>query len=177
VRRLAARLNRGLENLVIVLFGILCLVVFGEVVSRYLLGQPHIGSEELIIYLFTWISFLGAALALRSDRHVAISYFVSLLPGRAQRVIALVGDVVVLAFLCLLAVLGIRFARMNHTVNSITLQIPLSYVAASLVAMTLLMIVSTVGRLVEGVRQLQGGNGQTGKGDAAVAERVGESCL
>jgi TRAP-type C4-dicarboxylate transport system permease small subunit len=159
VRGLAARLNRGLENLVIGLFGILCLVVFGEVVSRYLLNQPHVGSEELIIYLFTWISFLGAALALRSDRHVAISYFISLLPERAQRVIALAGDVVVLAFLCLLAVLGIRFARMNHTVSSITLQIPLSYVAASLVAMALLMIAAILGRLLREVRLLRGGSG------------------
>jgi TRAP-type C4-dicarboxylate transport system permease small subunit len=163
VRRLAARLNRGLENLVIALFGILCLVVFGEVVSRYLLNQPHVGSEELIIYLFTWISFLGAALALRSGRHVSISYFVSLLPERAQHAIALAGDLVVLAFLGLLAVLAIRFARMNHTVNSITLQIPLSYIAASLVAMALLMIAAMLGRLREGVRRLRGGSGPTGE--------------
>ena len=155
--RLAAGLARVLELCAIFLFGLLCLVVFGEVVSRYLLNRPHFGSEEVIIYLFTWVAFLGSCLALRSDRHVAISYFVSLLPGRVQVLVGIAGDGIVLAFLGLLVVQGVRFTRMNHTVSSITLQIPLSCVAASLLVMAVIMILFQMTRLADKISRARSG--------------------
>lgn len=145
--------TRWLENLLVGLFGILCCLVFGEVVSRYLLNQPHAWSEEAVIYLFTWVSFLGAALALRHRRHVGITYFVDWLAPRWRARCECAAHLIVLAFLGLLLVQGSRFVRMNHTLNSIVLQIPLSWVSASLLVMTGLMVVYTLGLLSEAARR------------------------
>jgi TRAP-type C4-dicarboxylate transport system permease small subunit len=135
-----ATLNRCLEHLVIALFAALCLVVFGEVVARYAFNRPYFWSEEVTVYAFTWVAFLGSALALRDGRHIGISYFVSLLPPRGQVWVGILADGVVLGFLGLFLVQSIRFCFMNHSVVSIALQIPLSYVSASLVVMAVLMI-------------------------------------
>jgi len=145
--------TRLLENLLVGLFAILCCLAFGEVVFRYLLNQPHAWSEEASIYLFTWVSFLGAALAFRRRRHVGISYFVDKLSPRWQAGCECLAHLFVLGFLGLLLVQAIRFTLMNHTLNSIVLQIPLSWVAVSLSVMTLLMVVYTLDMLRQAARR------------------------
>lgn len=167
-----ARLNRLLENITIALFAMLCAVVFGEVVARYVLNRPYFWSDEITVYLFTWVSFLGAALALRDNRHIGISVFVSKLPRTLQGVLGIFGDGVVLAFLGLFLVQSVRFCRMNNTVASIALQIPLSYVSASLVVMIVLMIWYTLESLAGKVRELRSGAVAAVASDASATEKV-----
>ena len=172
MRGTKATLNRLLEHITIALFAILCTVVFGEVVARYLFNRPYFWSEEVTVYTFTWVAFLGSAMALRDNRHIGISYFVSLLPLLAQRVVAIIADLIVLAFLGLLLVQSVKFCLMNHSVASIALQIPLSYVSGSLVVMTLLMAWYAVEGLLEKVRALRAGTGALPVADSSVIEKV-----
>ena len=165
-------LNRLLEHITIALFAVLCTVVFGEVVARYVFNRPYFWSEEVTVYTFTWVAFLGSAMALRDNRHIGISYFVSLLPLLAQRVVAIIADLIVLAFLGLLLVQSVKFCLMNHSVASIALQIPLSYVSGSLVVMTLFMAWYAVEGLLERIRALRAGTGALPAADLSVIEKV-----
>ncbi len=170
--RLLATVTRVLEHAVIGLFTVLCTVVFGEVVARYVFNRPYFWSEEITVYTFTWVAFLGAALALRSNRHVSISYFVSRLPAAGQAVAGLLAEVLVLAFLVLLAVQGVRFCLMNHTLASIALNIPLSFVSASLIVMTGVMILYTTDSVITKVRLLRSGRLGSAMTDTSVDERM-----
>lgn len=170
--RIAPRANRLLENVTIGLFALLCIVVFGEVVARYLFNHPFFWSDEVTVYAFTWVAFLGAALALRDTRHIGISFFVEKLPPGGQGVLGILADVIVLTFLGLFLVQSAKFCRMNHTVNSISLQIPLSLVSASLVVMNALMIWYTVESLVGKVRRLRSGVLAATASDGSVVEKV-----
>jgi len=172
VSRLLAAMTRILEHAVVGLFTALCTVVFGEVVARYVFNHPYFWSEEITVYTFTWTAFLGAALALRSRRHVSISYFVSRLPAAGQAVAELLAEVLVLAFLLLLAVQGVRVCLMNHTLASIALNIPLSFVSASLIAMTGAMILYTVDSIVARMRFLRSGRPGSAGADTSVDERM-----
>jgi len=140
VARFRSLMNRLLENVVLVLFSLLCILVFGEVIARYVFNNPFFWSEELTIYTFTWVSFLGAALALKNNRHVLVGVFVSWLPRTAQYAATLLADVIVMGFLILLLVQSILFWELSHSLRSIALNIPLSFVSASLVVMAGLMI-------------------------------------
>jgi len=164
--------NRLLENATIGLFAVLCIVVFGEVVARYLFNHPFFWSDEVTVYAFTWVAFLGSALALRDNRHIGISFFVEKLPRGAQGVLGILADAIVLAFLGLFLVQSVKFCRMNHTVTSISLQIPLSFVSASLVVMNVLMIWYTLESLVGKVRRLQSGTPAAQASADSVGEKV-----
>jgi TRAP-type C4-dicarboxylate transport system permease small subunit len=155
--RIAPRANRLLENVTIGLFGVLCIVVFGEVVARYLFNHPFFWSDEVTVYVFTWVAFLGSALALRDNRHIGISFFVERLPRGAQGVLGIFADAIVLAFLGLFLVQSVKFCQMNHTVASISMQVPLSFVSASLVVMNALMIWYTLESLTGKARRLWSG--------------------
>lgn len=167
--RLRAVVNRLLENIVLVLFSLLCILVFGEVVARYVFNNPYFWSEELTIYTFTWVSFLGAALALKNNRHVLVGVFVSWLPRTAQYVTTLLADVIVMGFLVLLLVQSILFWELSHSLRSIALNIPLSLVSASLVLMAGLMIFYLGDAIVQKHRAFRTGKPWPGETEAAVS--------
>ncbi len=167
-----ARANRLLENVTIGLFAVLCAVVFGEVVARYVFNHPFFASDEITVYLFTWVAFLGSALALRDNRHIGISFLVERLPRGAQGVLGVLADAIVLAFLGLFLVQSVKFCRMNHTVVSISLQIPLSYVSGSLVVMNALMIWYTMESLAGKIRALRSGGPAALAADGSAVEKV-----
>lgn len=62
----------------------LLLMVFYEVVARYLLNRPTVFSVEISEYLLVLVTFLSAGWVLREDRHVRMLALVSVLPERPR---------------------------------------------------------------------------------------------
>jgi TRAP-type C4-dicarboxylate transport system permease small subunit len=84
-------------------------LVFGNVVARYAFNFSLIWAEELSQYLMVWVTFLGAGLALRQGRHVAVELVQDAAPAAIGRALRLVVLLLVAAFLIVLAVLGFQF--------------------------------------------------------------------
>ncbi len=97
---LLVRLNRWL---VIALMGVMAVLVFANVVSRYSFNHSIIWVEELTRYMMVWVGFIGSGLVLRFGAHVAVDVFQDLLPARAAQ--ALRASIVV--------ILAVTFAAMT----------------------------------------------------------------
>ena len=85
------------------LVAVTCILV--QVVCRYGFGRPITWLDELAVLDFAWLIFLGAAVAQRSDSHVAMDTLVQALPDRPRLVLYL------LRCAAMLAVLGLLFAK------------------------------------------------------------------
>lgn len=83
-------------------------VVFLQVFTRYVLAYPWGWPEELARILFVWVALLGAALAFRRAGHFSIDALANVLPARARRPLAVAIRVSLLAFLLLVAYLGLQ---------------------------------------------------------------------
>jgi len=59
----------------IFLLAAVIVLVFSQVVARYLFDRPQAWVEELCAYLFIWTVFLGAGAAMKLDRHIRVSSF------------------------------------------------------------------------------------------------------
>ena len=86
---LADRVLRGYTRVLDVLSG-LCLavmvvLVFGNVVLRYTLNSGITVSEELSRWLFVWLTFMGAVVALREHGHLGTDALVSRLPAVGKK--------------------------------------------------------------------------------------------
>lgn len=77
--------NRYLSVLITVAFGLMTILIFSQVVCRYLLHSPLSWSEELARYLFIWLTFCGASVAFYEDTHIKVSYFVEKVPNERLR--------------------------------------------------------------------------------------------
>ncbi len=63
------------------------LMVFGNVVLRYVFNSGITVSEELSRFFFVWLTFIGAVVAMREGTHLGMDTVVARLP-RGGRVAA-----------------------------------------------------------------------------------------
>jgi len=144
--------DRILEDFTIVLFSILCTVVFVAVVARYMFRSPLMWSEEIIIYLFTWVVFMGSTILYKNQKHISIGVFTSILPSSVKRALSIVGDLLILGFLVILFYQGIILFTLNVDIPSITVPVPVGISTISLPIMALLMIYYNIRQLIHKLR-------------------------
>jgi TRAP-type C4-dicarboxylate transport system permease small subunit len=86
---------------------VLCAVsICIDVVMRYFVGRPIMGSTELTEYALVYITFLGAAWAVPRGAHIDIDAFVIHMPESVQKLCALLGNVVSFAVALALTFFG-----------------------------------------------------------------------
>ena len=56
-------------------------IIFMQVITRYMFGFSFEWSEELARFLFVWVVFLGSALIMGEDGHLAVELLPRLLNG------------------------------------------------------------------------------------------------
>jgi TRAP-type C4-dicarboxylate transport system permease small subunit len=91
----------------------LALVVFLQVLNRYVMKTPLPWSEDLAMLLFQWVAFLGAALAVKRWQHFGIETAVKALPQRAHRWLAWLVPLPVAAVAVTLVIQGVVMVRMS----------------------------------------------------------------
>jgi TRAP-type C4-dicarboxylate transport system permease small subunit len=64
---------------------LLTLVVFGEVLSRYVFNYPLVYSNELTKLLFPWVIFIAGISITKNEGHLSINFFRELLPKAGQK--------------------------------------------------------------------------------------------
>lgn len=74
------RLCRLLSAVMVLFLALMVVMVFGNVVLRYGFNSGITVSEELSRWLFVWMTFLGALVALRTHHHLGTDSLVSRLP-------------------------------------------------------------------------------------------------
>jgi TRAP-type C4-dicarboxylate transport system permease small subunit len=80
-------LAKGEAAVLIAIVGVMTVVVFLQVLYRYVFAQPLQWSEELARYLFVWLSIMGATLALQKKGHFGLDLFYKMLSNRFQRIV------------------------------------------------------------------------------------------
>lgn len=73
------------EVLCAVLFAIMGIIMFINVISRYLLKYSLAFTEELVVSFFVWLTLLGAAVAFRQGSHLGFGFITDRLPTRIQK--------------------------------------------------------------------------------------------
>lgn len=101
------RLNQGF---VVALMAAMAVLVFANVVSRYLLNYSLIWVEELTRYMMIWVGFIGSGLVLRYGAHIAVDVFQDMLPMRAAQVLRATIVALLAATFVAMTWLGLRYA-------------------------------------------------------------------
>ncbi len=93
----------------VALMAAMAVLVFANVVSRYLLNYSIIWVEELTRYMMVWVGFLGAGIVLRLGGHIGVDAFQDALPQRAAQALrALIVAALAVTFAAM-AWLGVRY--------------------------------------------------------------------
>ena len=105
LNRFLDRYCRFLELVISVALAVMVVLVFGNVVMRYAFNSGITLSEELSRWLFVWVTFLGAIVAMKDGAHLGSDTIVSKLSVRWQKIFLVIGHGLML-FICWLILKG-----------------------------------------------------------------------
>lgn len=126
----------------------LLLAVLWGVLTRYVTESPAVWTTELSGILFTWVVFIGAAVAFREGQHIRVTLLVDALPDTVSRLLRFAGDLLVAAFLCYGTWLAIGMMELGATRFSPVMRLPFSWVYLAVVISFAAMSVTAVLRLL-----------------------------
>jgi len=85
-----------LKVLIALFLAIMVVLVFGNVVLRYAFNSGITVSEEVSRWLFVWLTFLGAIIAMREHGHLGVDSLVKRLPPSGKKACLLISQVLML---------------------------------------------------------------------------------
>jgi TRAP-type C4-dicarboxylate transport system permease small subunit len=122
-------LLRHAEEAISVSFGVVLFgVLIWQVVTRYVLNDPSIWTEECARYLYVGVVFFGAAAAVSDRSHIGMPFIVERLPTASRLVVGLVTQALSLMFCLAIVVWGTRAAIREMDLPSVAMEMPMGLV-------------------------------------------------
>jgi TRAP-type C4-dicarboxylate transport system permease small subunit len=136
------------EMLLVTMLALMVIMVFGNVVLRYGFNSGIISSEELSRYLFIWITFLGAIVAMRENAHLGLDTVVRLLPSVGKKLCFALSNLLMLGCCALMFYGTWKQQGINATTLSPVTETPMSWVYGVGYIASVAMGLLIVGKLV-----------------------------
>lgn len=118
-------LRRLVELSLILLLAVMLLVVFAQVVARYVFNQSIPGADEAATFAQIWMVLLGAGYAMRQRLHVSIELVIERLPVLFARLLLLPVTGLCLWFLWVVFDGGVLLMQVGSWQTSPGLQVPM----------------------------------------------------
>lgn len=142
------KFENGLYKVLALVCGCLILamtvLIFWQVVCRYVFNNSLTWSEELGRYIFAWITFIGLPVALRAKAHVALDLLLKKLHGKAKLTVLTINAVLTAVLALVICYSGYRLTLLGVGQISSAIQIPMQYVYCIIPVSGLLLLFFTV---------------------------------
>lgn len=128
-------ITRILNGLAGISFLAMVLLTCWQVLTRYVLQNPSTWSEELVGYLFAWMSLLGASLVTCERGHMNIPIIVERFSVPIQKLLNCLGEVIAFLFSAIILVFGgvqITTLAMGQMTSSLGVPIGIFYIVLPL---------------------------------------------
>jgi len=118
------------EYLAATLLTVMTLLIFFQVLSRFIFNAPLAWSEESARYIFVWSIYISAALAVKRREHIRVEVGIMIFKGKARKVANLVGDLIFMLFSFVLLKDGLFLVQKlgQHVQYSPALGVPMDFV-------------------------------------------------
>lgn len=91
------------------LIALIAIIVFVQVISRYVFSRAITWSEELSTIAMVWAVYLGAAIAIRKRFHIRILVLVRLMSRPMAVATVIIGDILFLVFCAIMLRFGYEY--------------------------------------------------------------------
>ena len=137
-----------LEEYVLVgLVAVTTLLIFYQVVMRYVFNSSPAWTEEIAKFMFVWESWLGISLTQKYGKHIKIEALTSKLKGKKLAIVNIVGDIFTMVILAVIIKYGTDLMNivLNMHQNSSITHFPLWIVYLACPLSCALMFIRLVG--------------------------------
>ena len=162
------KLLKGVRSILygfsVVAMSVMLVIIFAQVVTRYLFNYTPEWSEELARFLFVWVVFLGSALIMGESGHLAVQFLPDKFKGTVfGTVLDVVINVCGYVFIGLLLTQGWKMTSIMTFQRAPGLDIPMSWVYVIITVSCVLMLLYLFRETLRIFRNISGrGTGQEG---------------
>ena len=150
--------NNAEEYLLVGALSVSVIVVFVQVIMRYVFKNSLSWSEEVARYLFLWISWVGASYAVRENYHFRVTMFADILKGKSRQVFELLVLFVWFAFSIFIVYQAFILNKMIFLRGQLSpaLEMPMLVPYASVLVGCGLMCFRLISKMRETIAKIQG---------------------
>lgn len=128
MEKIIGYMNFGVKHVLNLIMALLVIVVFLQVIFRFILNSPLAWTEELARYSLIWLTFLGASYAMSLKAHIGMEFFVNLFTVSIRKILYILATVASLVFFLLMIVEGYDLAMQGMSQTSPVLRIPMGVI-------------------------------------------------
>jgi len=124
------------EYFIVWTLALMTILIFIQVVMRYVFSNSLSWSEEMARYLFLWCSWIGASYAVKERSHFRVEMFANLIKGQGRKYYELLVLIIWFIFSVLMTWYGTQLLLFIHETGQISsgMEIPMTLPYASVPA-------------------------------------------
>ena len=130
-----------------VIFGTQCVVMLLQIFMRRVINRPFVWAEDLIVLLFVWLTYLGAAILYGKRKLITVDLFVMAMPKKFKRALSIFVDILIAVFSVYVLLQATKFfgnqVRLGHKLGG-ALGVPSWAMTAALIVSIASMVFSSV---------------------------------
>lgn len=144
------------DNILFILMALIVIIMFAQVLFRYVFNQSLSWSEELAKFVFVWLTFLGAAICIKERIHVGVEFLMDRLSVKWKRYLDLFQTALITLFNVALSVTGFCWVWEVSGTLSPAMSLPLNIVFyAALPVTSVLSVVFGAKQFIEEIHKLK----------------------
>ncbi|MDW7660502.1 MAG: TRAP transporter small permease [Bacillota bacterium] len=128
------------------------ILIFIQVIMRYVFNNSLSWSEELARYIFIWQIWMGASVGIRMNEQIRVEIILKKLSIRNGKILDIIAKVILFSFCIFLIYNGFELAMKVASRNALSsaLRIPLHYVYLSLPVSAAITSLRLVNQIIDG---------------------------
>lgn len=134
------------------IFGTQCIVMLLQIFMRRVVNRPFVWAEDLVVLLFVWLTYLGAAVLYGNGTLITVDLFVMALPKKIRAVASVLVDLIVAASSVYVLVQVMQFldrqVRLGHKLGG-ALGLPSWTMTAALAISIASMVLSSLAFILD----------------------------
>ncbi|HLQ82505.1 MAG TPA: TRAP transporter small permease [Pseudogracilibacillus sp.] len=141
INKVEVYLLKVINIMSVITLSLMCIIVFLNVILRYVFSSGIYWSEEAARYLFMFLIFLGTISALRTKEHLGIDFFIRKLNIKVRKVVMILTNGLLIYIMGILINGSLKLIEVNEGNKSIALNMPFTYIYYMILGFSLATII------------------------------------
>ena len=120
--------GKSLDFIICIALVIMSIIVFMNVILRYVFSSGIAWSIELSQLLFVLVVFLGAIRAFQDHQHIVVDIITEAVPKKIKKLFSFLSNVIVIYTMVIMFQGSLKLVQNNMVMKTPLLKIPMSYV-------------------------------------------------
>lgn len=128
MQMISKAIRKFLNFTIVFCLAAMSILVFTNVVLRYVFNSGITWSEEMARFLFIWMTFLGGIAALKDNEHLGVDILIKKLPRRLKKLAYILGNLIMLWTMYLVFVGSWKMTELNMDSKAPATGLPLAFI-------------------------------------------------